>query len=104
MVDHVATWETLSADERRVLEAIANTDDFEWVAYTFKGLSRATGLSIDAVRDACRSLRSKGLSRPEKGLMTEDGDFVGSGYTATSEGSNLFWNAKWEAPTQEPSP
>ena len=76
---------------------LANTSDEEWTAYPFKSLSRLTGLSRDEVRTACRSLRAKGLARHERGLVTEDLEFVGSGYTATPAGSCLFWNHEHQA-------
>lgn len=83
----------LAADERAILGHIANRDDANWSALTFKGLTRRTSLSKEAVRDACRSLRAKGLARHERGLVTEDMEFVGSGYTATPHGSRLYFES-----------
>lgn len=88
----------LSVDERAVLASIANSDDDEWRAVTFAGLERLTGLPRKAVRAACRALRDKGLARHERGLISEyDGSFVGSGYTATAQGSHLHWEATADA-------
>lgn len=78
--------------EYAVLEMISGGDEFEWIADTFKGLARQVGAPLEDVAAACRALRAKGLARPERGLMTEDGDFVGSGYTATPAGRHLYWN------------
>lgn len=88
----------LSSNERAVLANIANTHDDEWRAVTFAGLERLTELPRKAVRAACRSLRDKGLARHERGLISEyDGSFVGSGYTATAQGSHLYWEASADA-------
>lgn len=71
---------------------LANHHDDDWTAFPFKSLAALTGLTREAVRSACHSLRAKGLARPESGHMTEDGEFVGSGYTATPAGSRLYWS------------
>lgn len=104
MGERTILWADLSADEQVVLANIANTDEFEWHGYTFKGLARITARSIEQVREACRSLRAKGLARHVSGMMTEDGDFVGSGYTASPEGSHLYWNAETNASQPKASP
>jgi hypothetical protein len=102
MADEQIHWDGLSSNEQAVLSGIANTDPDCWIGWTFKGIARLTKRPIEDVRSACRSLRAKGLARPERGLMTEDGDFVGSGYTATPEGDSLYWNS--DAATAAPSP
>jgi len=89
-------WAELTLHEQAVLPLLANTSDEEWTAYPFKSLARLTGLTRDDVSVACRSLRTKGLARHERGLVTEDLEFVGSGYTATPEGSCLFWSHEYQ--------
>ena len=84
----------LTDTEWCILETLAGNfaDDFDWWAYTFKGLARETGKPLDDVKTACRSLRQKGFAQPMRGLMTEDGEVAGSGYTATKDGKALCVN------------
>jgi hypothetical protein len=52
----------------------------------FGMIGRATGLPIDFVRVACRTLQSQGLAFYARGLFNEDGDVAGAGYGATRKG------------------
>lgn len=54
----------------------------------FSWIMGATILSMGRkeVRDACRSLRNKGLAQFVRGLMTEDGQVAGAGYCITMDG------------------
>lgn len=53
--------------------------------FCFRVLQKETGLDRKTVRLACRYLKRKGLARFFAGLSTEDGEFRGSGYSATEE-------------------
>ena len=55
----------------------------------FKTISGDTKLEVKAVRRAVRSLARKGLAKFYRGLMTEDGEVAGAGYTATEKGCEL---------------
>lgn len=63
---------------------------YEEYYYSFKAITKSTGLDKTAVRAACRSLASRGYLVFERGLMTEDGELAGSGYGATFEGGQLY--------------
>ena len=80
----------LSVAEASVLACLACDD--EW-AYPFAHISSDTGLSRDETRTACRALAVRGLAQFCRGLMTEDGDVAGSGYSATRAGVLHHWNS-----------
>lgn len=84
----------LTDTEWCILETLSGnfSHDFDWWVYSFKGLARETGKPLDDAKAACRSLRQKGLARYVNGLVTEDGELAGSGYTATKEGKTLCEN------------
>lgn len=84
---------TLSLDDWAVLDAIG-TEDY---CFTFLGIQQATGLSREVVRASCRRLRGVGLARFQSGLMSEDGDLVGSGYGATKAGCTALSNRRESA-------
>lgn len=58
----------------------------EFFAY-FRILENDTKLQTWQVRKACRGLARKGLAEFKKGLMNEDGEVAGAGYTITEEGA-----------------
>jgi len=75
----------LTPDEIQVLFAFDNVEYYS----NFKCLSAVTGLPIDTVRAACRSLKEKGYACFSRGLFTEDGEVAGSGYGRTMKGHEL---------------
>lgn len=77
----------LSENEFSVLKILAGIYlPDEWGAYGFLSLSRITKLEIKEVREACRSLATKGYSAYERSLWNDDGP-AGAGYRATEEGA-----------------
>ncbi len=78
----------LNENEARVLgqlvEYYEHNEDYAYVSFS----PLMTHLKLDraAVRRACRSLKRKGFATFLTGLMTEDGEFAGAGYSATEEG------------------
>ena len=74
---------TLSLNERKVLTyLVKNTNEDDCYSH-FAPIMRETGLDRNIVRRACRRMARYGLTAYDKGLCSEDGDFLGAGYAAT---------------------
>ncbi len=77
----------LSDSEQRVLEKLAACGG-EY-SYSFDTIMTDTGLIRPVVQTACRSLKKKGLAMFFRGLMDDDGNVAGSGYTVTVKGVRI---------------
>lgn len=77
----------LSENENRVLEYLCQDGELAW---HFAPICQDLNMNRNEVRSACRSLRDKGMARFCRGLMDEDGQLAGSGYSATREGEQTF--------------
>lgn len=77
----------LTEHERKVLGKLASA--YDEGCWGFAAIAYDTKLNRNEVRDACRSLRGKGLARYERALWTEDGEMAGSGYGLTREGNKV---------------
>lgn len=77
--------------ERKVLECLAENSrrDGE-MCITFSWIVDDTKLTLAQVRRSCRALRKKGLAEFYRGLMTEDGEAAGSGYSITRAGESVI--------------
>jgi len=75
----------LNEIEIKVLHELAQAERQECCMY-FRGIVSNTKLELKQVRRACRSLARKKLAEYVRGLMDEDGQVAGSGYTATQAG------------------
>ena len=73
----------LTENERKVFDFLADSFDSDYPFYAFGSLANETGLDRKQVREACRSLRAKGLAEYRAGLFDDDGKPWGSGYRAT---------------------
>lgn len=82
----------INENERKVLEYIA--EEYDEMAYYFRGIVKHTGLELKQVRRACRSLARKGYAEYRRGLFNEDGMTAGSGYSATREGALIVRGCK----------
>jgi len=75
---------TLDDHEKAVLERL------DWAGgeyfWGFDTIAVDMQLEHDQVRNACHSLKAKGLACFARGLMTEDGELAGSGYGITDNG------------------
>lgn len=82
----------LKKDEKAVLAAMINGPSFygDFCFFPFRYLCNETGLERPVVRRICRYLARRGLAQYQRGLWTEDGEPVGSGYGATREGAQLL--------------
>ncbi len=78
---------SLSENEARVLEYLCQYAEFAW---PFQPISADLKMTTPEVRLACRSLQADGLAKFCRGLMTEDGNLAGSGYSATHKGEQKF--------------
>lgn len=77
--------------EHKILEKLADEwHPDEWHAYSFKSLAKQTGMEVNEVRRACRSLARKGLAVYERVLVDMDGIPAGAGYRASEEGAALM--------------
>ncbi len=83
----------LNKNEKEVLECLEDisSPDGE-LCVSFNHISSETKLDRKAVRKACRSLARKGLAGYYRGLMTEDGEVAGSGYSITYAGRDFIDN------------
>jgi len=83
----------LNENENKVLTALENLTlpDGE-LCITFDYISDEADLDRKEVRKACRSLARKGLAGYYRGLMTEDGEVAGSGYSITYAGRDFVDN------------
>jgi RIO-like serine/threonine protein kinase len=81
----------LNPAERKVLRALAASyfNDRDFCFLPFRPLMDRTRLPRTEVRRAARSLARKELAAYGRGLCSEDGDFVGSGYACTAKGAAL---------------
>lgn len=79
------TLEEIGQAEALALKALCEVSG-DWAYFTFKLISKKTGLDIAATRQAVRTLASRGYAEFARGLWTEDGTPAGSGYRATDEG------------------
>ena len=73
---------------RKVLTALSDVYDEseDWCYQSFAGIVNRTGMDRKEVRRICRHLARKGWAEYGKGLWSEDGDPVGSGYRITEAG------------------
>jgi hypothetical protein len=55
------------------------------LCYSFQVIMYETGLTREQVRHACQRLRRMQYTRFVRGLMTDEGQFAGSGYGATNK-------------------
>jgi hypothetical protein len=80
----------LTQNEREVLRVLfeSSQPDGE-MCLPFSYIEGDTKLNTKEVRKACRSLRMKGFAQFYRGLMTEDGEVAGSGYSITEAGCTL---------------
>lgn len=80
----------LNENEKKVLLYLreASMPDGEY-CLPFDYISDGTNLDRKAVRKACRSLARKGLAGFYRGLMTDDGEVAGSGYSITYYGRDF---------------
>ena len=78
----------MNANELKCLKYLAKDfHHYEGGTYSpFAPIAKATRLKRSKVRLACRSLTRKGLAKFGKGLSDHDGEFRGSGYSATEQG------------------
>lgn len=81
---------TISANQRRVLEALYHEGDEDY-AYYIRTISSWTSLDYRQTRLAVRALARKGLAQLVRGLVSEyDGMLRGSGYQITPAGRSFF--------------
>lgn len=80
----------LSGIEHRVLGTMYDLWGEEF-AGGFREIAGNAGLTRAQVRDACRSLRAKGLARFHRFLMTDEGQLGGSGYSLTRKAFDHGW-------------
>lgn len=76
----------LNEIERQVLACLARRWNDGETSYYFRSIAKETGLGVEWVRVACRSLTDKGLAQYRNGLFCDDGSAAGSGYHATECG------------------
>lgn len=81
----------LTKDEWDVLGALEMGYNSE-LAYSFAQVSANIDLDCNVVASACRKLRGLGYAEYTRGLMTEDGECAGSGYSCTDAGRHAYWN------------
>jgi hypothetical protein len=76
---------TCQQREHSILKALSRgCEDLGY--FSFKSLSRSTGLDRRQVRLDVRRLARKGFAQYGKGLWTDDGDLAGAGYAITDAG------------------
>jgi hypothetical protein len=77
----------LRDQHRKVLAALAEVYNEDGMGYcTFGRIADDTGLHVKQVRRSCRFLARNGWTHYGRGLWTEDGEPMGSGYSATKAG------------------
>lgn len=80
----------LKEPHRKVLKFLGEEYSVDGICFMgFDGISQGTGLDRKQVRRSCRFLTRKGLLAFGRGLWTEDGEPIGSGYGATKIGAEL---------------
>lgn len=80
----------LRADETEVLRFLALSHGYDFNYSGFGDISANTGLDRATVRDACRSLASKGFADFRSGLWSEDDRPAGAGYCCTKAGAEVI--------------
>ena len=76
--------------EAEVLRFLALSHDHDFNYSCFATISANTDLDRATVRDACRSLASKGFAQFKSGLWSEDDTPAGSGYASTQAGADII--------------
>jgi hypothetical protein len=76
-------------DHEKVLEFLAERTGPEAV-YGFAPMCKETGLDRKRVRVICRLFKRKGWAEFYSGLISEDGDFGGSGYCIAPAGMAAY--------------
>jgi len=79
----------ISENQRKVLQDLYDYRDDMCVRF-FCHIADSTGLTIRAVRLACRALTRKGLAYYERGLENEDGELLGSAYFCSEDGEKFI--------------
>lgn len=78
----------LTALETQVFSAWDGMDP-DYSGLSFRHVSQRSGVPIPKIRATVRRLARKGLVEFQRGMVTEDGDFAGSGYSLTDEGDRI---------------
>lgn len=76
----------VAGQQRTALLVMMHCDETDTPCLSAKHLAERSDLSIAASRMAGRELVKLGLAKCETGLVTDDGDFYGSGWCLTDEG------------------
>lgn len=77
----------LREPHRKVLAFLAEEFDEFGMGYChFAHIASETAIDVKQVRRSCRLLARKGWAHYGRGLWTEDGEPMGSGYSATKAG------------------
>ena len=91
----------LTDNERRVLAVLDSVEQDYYLP--FGPITAKDGcLNLSQVRDACRSLRRKGLADFSNALWGEDGRMLGSGYGLLPAGRKLLADARQLAQGEPP--
>jgi hypothetical protein len=72
--------------ERRILVAMYEEVDPDFGFFPFKAIANRSGVELGLVKPLVRLLAVTGEATFMRGLMTEDGEMVGSGYGLTEKG------------------
>lgn len=81
---------TVSERELKALKALAEFYSPDGLGYiSFATIAKKSGLPQEQVRRTVRALARKGLAEYGRGLWSEDGEPMGSGYCCTSKGYEL---------------
>lgn len=76
----------MTENDKKVLRVLIGEGEADFCFRNFDTIARDSGLSRVEVRNACRSLKVRGLATFGRPLFDEDGKFSGSGYAATDAG------------------
>jgi hypothetical protein len=72
--------------ERRILIAMCDGVDPNFGYFPFGSIARASGVELSLVKPLVRLLALTGEAEFQRGLWSEDGGMVGSGYGLTAKG------------------
>lgn len=86
---------------RELVEETWGNPHFGRMSITYRVMCASTGCLKSDVKRAVRALCRLGLAEYVVGLMTEDGEVAGSGYSATEEG-RTWVNEYDKTPAHEP--
>jgi len=78
----------LSEAQKRVLAVLGHFES-ECGFTSFKHTAERCGMSVDEVAPILRQFRKDGLAVFETGLVTDDGEFYGSGYSGSDLGMEV---------------